>query len=228
MEKVQQQQTRSMVHFILSEAKHKAEEIEAMTTQAFTLEKGKVLSAMKAKVRREYESKEKKIESQRAISRSRIVNESRLQKVAKRGELLDAVTAVVQGKLKTVTQDSKQYGNLLTDLIVQGALVLLEPEVKVRCREMDVKLVKSVLQNAEAEFAKVVKTQSGAAKTVSLSIDTSKYLPAPASKQSNTNLGGVVLACHGGLITVDNTLDVRLKMIVEQDKPAIRSQLFQG
>merc|ERR1712118_364551 len=99
----------------------------AMTTQTFAMEKAKILATMKAKVRREFQAKEKKIESQRAISRSRVVNESRLLKVAERGKFLDQVTTDVKNK--------RTYSALLTDLIVQGALTLLEPEIKVRCRQ---------------------------------------------------------------------------------------------
>jgi V-type H+-transporting ATPase subunit E len=181
---------------------------------------------MKAKVRREFQAKEKKIESQRAISRSRVVNESRLLKVAERGKYLDQVTTDVKNKLLTVVKDQRQYSALLTDLIVQGALTLLEPEIKVRCRQVDAKVVNSVLPAAQAEFSRVVKAQSGVDKTVSLSVDTKSLPPAPGSGSPSSCLGGVVLACHGGLITVDNTLDLRLRLIVEQDKPAIRRQLF--
>ena len=39
-------------------------------------------------------------------------------------------------------------------------------------------------------------------------------------------IGGVVLSCNNGLITVDNTLDTRMRLVVEQDKPAIRAALF--
>merc|ERR1719247_1969111 len=186
-----------MVNFILAEAKHKAEEIEAMTTQSFTMEKAKILATMKAKVRREFQAKEKKIESQRAISRSRVVNESRLLKVAERGKYLDQVTTDVKNKLLTVVKDQRAYSALLTDLIVQGSLTLLEPEIKVRCRQVDAKLVMSVLPAAQAEFSKVVKAQTGAGKSISLTVDT-KYLPPPpgTSGSPTSCLGGVVLACH--------------------------------
>jgi V-type H+-transporting ATPase subunit E len=219
-------QTESMVNFILAEAKHKAEEIHAMSTQAFAQEKAKVLDEMKKKIRREYDSKAKKVDSQRAIARSRIVNESRLAKVEERSKYLDKVQEDVRDKLLKVTADSRGYGSLLTDLIVQGALTLLEPEVKVRCRQVDQVLVKSVLKQAEVEFSRVVKEQTKVDKTVSITLDTSKFLDPPPGQGLRSCLGGVVLVCHDGLITVDNTLDLRLKLIVEQDKPQIRQQLF--
>lgn len=220
-------QTDSMVNFILSEAKHKAEEINAMSTQAFALEKEKLVGDMKKKIKRDYEAKAKKVDSQRAISRSRVVNEARLTKVAERSKRLDQVESDVRDKLMKVTQDSRGYGALLTDLIVQGAITLLEPEVKVRCRQADQTIVKGVLKAAETEFARVVLAQTKKQKTVSLSLDTDKFLPpAPTPGAVRSCIGGVTLVCHGGLITVDNTLDLRLKLIIEQDKPQIRQQLF--
>jgi V-type H+-transporting ATPase subunit E len=220
-------QTDSMVNFILSEAKHKAEEINALSTQAFAVEKEKLLSEMKKKIRREYDAKAKKVDSQRAISRSRVVNESRLAKVAERAKYLDQVEGDVREKLLKVTQESRGYGQLLTDLIVQGAITLLEPEIKVRCRQADMTIAKGVLKQAEGEFAKAVFQQTKVAKTVSFSLDTEKFLPPPPGPGVNKScIGGVVLACHDGLITVDNTLDPRLRLIIEQDKPQIRAQLF--
>ena len=220
-------QTDSMVNFILSEAKHKAEEINALSTQAFAVEKEKLVTEMKKKVRRDYAAKAKKVDSQRAISRSRVVNESRLAKVAERAKYLEQVEADVRDKLIKVTQESRGYSTLLTDLIVQGAITLLEADVKVRCRQADMTIVKGVLRAAETEYAKILMQQCKVAKDVKFTLDTEKFLPPPPGPGvTKSCIGGVILACHDGLITVDNTLDVRLKMIIEQDKPAIRNQLF--
>merc|ERR1719215_263099 len=97
--------------------------------------------------------------------------------------------------------------------------MLLESQVEVRCREKDVKLVESVLSAASAEYANVIKTETGSAMSCKLAVRKSNYLP-------ETSLGGVVLACAGGRITIDNTIDARLKLVMEQAKPAIRSLLF--
>merc|ERR1712206_11706 len=96
-----------------------------------------------------------------------------------------------------------QSKDFVTKLIVQGLLMLLE-----KC-----------LKDAEAEYAKVIKNQTGADKSCKLTIDESQYLPEEC-------LGGVVLMCQNGKIAIDNTIDLRLKLVMEQDKPAIRGLLF--
>merc|ERR1712187_935207 len=115
----------------------------------------------------------------------------------------------------------------ITKLIVQGLLMLLENQVVVRCRECDVSIVKGCLEAAQAEYAKLIKAETGATKACSLEIDTAYLPPAPvAGKDGPSCLGGVVLACQGGKITIDNTIDVRLKLVMDQAKPAIRGLLF--
>merc|ERR1719335_554214 len=133
------------------------------------------------------------------------------------------MTAAVKQKLVAVTQSPVKYKELLSALIVQGCLKLIEDKVQVRCREQDKQMVQAVLPEAEKAYQLAIKGQTGVLKQVSLSIDTARPLP---STGKGAVLGGVVLACHGGLITVDNTLDARLQLVEEQDKPAIRDILF--
>merc|ERR1712012_1042447 len=101
-------------------------------------------------------------------------------------------------------------------------LMLLEDEVMVRCRACDDALVKSCLAPAATEYANIVKKETGAIKTCKAVLDTDvKLAPAPSGKDGPSCLGGVVLACQGGSITIDNTIDSRLKLVLEQAKPAI-------
>merc|ERR1712107_357838 len=107
----------------------------------------------------------------------------------------------------------------VTKLIVQGLLMLLEPEVEIRCREKDKAMIEGVLADAAAQYSKIIETETKAKKACKLTLNKSQFLPAVL-------LGGVVLACQSGKITIDNTIDLRLKLVMEQDKPAIRSLLF--
>merc|ERR1712107_624535 len=97
--------------------------------------------------------------------------------------------------------------------------MLLESEVEIRCKESDAKLVEAVLADAAAQYSKIIQTETKATKTCKLSLNKKEFLPA-------STIGGVVLACQSGKITIDNTIDLRLKLVMEQDKPAIRSLLF--
>merc|ERR1711879_50625 len=65
------------------------------------------------------------------------------------------------------------------------------------------------------EYARIIQEQTGATKSCKLSIAEDDFLPASC-------LGGVKLSCFGGKISIDNTIDLRLQLVMEQAKPAIR------
>jgi len=201
------------------EAKQKASEIDKKAREEFNINKMQQVKEGREKARREYALKMKKIETQRAIDRSHAINAARLNKVAERTTCLDEAVQTVRSKCEVLTKDQKKYKALLCDLIVQGCLRLLESTVTVRCRKCDEAAVKSVLAEAQQKYSQVIKAQTGAARDVTLSID-SKFTP------DKKSIGGVILFCHNGLISVDNSLDTRLSLVEEQDKPAIRSILF--
>merc|ERR1719237_1661594 len=106
-------------------------------------------------------------------------------------------------------------------------LMLLEDEVVVQCRACDDATVKSCLDDAAKEYTNIVKKETGVNKTCKLTLDTkTKLPPAPGGGHGATCLGGVVLSCQNGAITIDNTIDSRLQLVLEQCKPTIRKLLF--
>merc|ERR1712224_979927 len=201
-------QIQQMVNFILNEAKDKAEEIEAKALEDFNIEKLKLVQQMKDKIRQEYVRKAKQVETQCAIARSTAINRSRLEKIKARQEVLGKVTDDVTGKLQAELRPEPKHKKLITDLITQGLLMLLEEDVAVQCRQCDEKLVQSCLAEAQANYSSAIKQQTGVTKTVKLSIDRSGYLPGPpGSGAGKSCIGGVVLNCSNGSIKVNNTLD---------------------
>jgi len=223
-------QITQMTHFILNEAKDKAEEIGAKALQEFNLEKVKFENAMKEKICQEYERKMKQVDTQHAIARSTAINRSRLEKIKARQAVIGKISQDSTAELQAALRDGAKMADFLTKLIVQGSLMLLEDEVQVRCRACDDAVVKGCLDKAAAEYSRVVQVQSGKAKTLKLTLDgANKLAPAPGdAKHGASCLGGVVLACSGGNITVDNTIDSRLGLVMEQSKPMIRKLLFEN
>ena len=214
-----QRQIQQMVNFILNEAKDKAEEIDAKSMEDFNIEKLKLIQQMKEKVRKEYALKAKKIETQSAIARSTSINKSRLRTIQERNTLLMQAVDMLKKSLSETVKKTDQYKKILMDLIVQGALMLLEPEVTVLCRKEDTALVKSVLDEAHKKYSSEIKSHTGGVvRSVKFIVDESRPLL--------NKIGGVVVQTQGGSIRVDNTLDTRLELLVEKDKPAIRRILF--
>lgn len=69
-------------------------------------------------------------------------------------------------------------------------------------------------------FAQVVKQQASVDRRLTLTVDRKNLSPSCS--------GGVELTCNGGTIKVDNTLDTRLDLVMEQDLPSLRKMLFPG
>jgi V-type H+-transporting ATPase subunit E len=212
-------QIQQMVNFILNEAKDKAEEIDAKTLEDFNIEKLKAAQTMKDKIRVDMDKQRKKIVTGAAIARSTKVNQSRLQKIEARQQSLMDMTGLCEGELKNYARDKAKYQPLIVDLIVQGCLRLMEDKVLIRCKKEDEKTVGAVLEQAAQKYSQTVKRQTNADKKLSLSVDSSSYLPP-------TSAGGVICMTTDTKIKVDNTLDTRLSLVMANDLPNLRKMLF--
>jgi V-type H+-transporting ATPase subunit E len=225
--KESQQQILQMTQFILNEAKDKAEEISTKTLQEFSVEKLKVVNQTKEKILADYARKSKLVETQGAIARSTAINRSRLEKIKARQEVITHLSTDSKAELTKQLQSEAKSKTFITKLIVQGALMLLEDDVVVRCRACDDALVQSCLAAASAEYQQVIMQQAKTQKKLTLSLDKAVKLPlAPDASSHESCLGGVVLTCQNGTITIDNTIDARLNLVLEQAKPTIRHLLF--
>mmetsp|Transcript_67632 Transcript_67632/g.108922 ORF Transcript_67632/g.108922 Transcript_67632/m.108922 type:complete len:232 (-) Transcript_67632:96-791(-) len=222
-----QNQIVQMTQFILNEAKDKAEEIDTKSLQEFSVEKLKIVNATKEKIHQDYARKTKQLDTQAAIARSTAINRSRLEKIKSRQDMLGKLSDDSKLQLVQQLKSEATLKSFITKLIVQGTLMLLEDDVQIRCRACDDAVVTACLDAASKEYSKVIKAETGATKAVKLSLDKDvKLPPAPSSAHGKTCLGGVALACQNGTITVDNTIDSRLGLVLEQAKPTIRHLLF--
>eukprot|EP00931_Biecheleriopsis_adriatica_P023092 TRINITY_DN1466_c0_g1_i2.p2 TRINITY_DN1466_c0_g1~~TRINITY_DN1466_c0_g1_i2.p2 ORF type:complete len:234 (+),score=76.33 TRINITY_DN1466_c0_g1_i2:65-766(+) len=223
-----QAQILQMTQFILNEAKDKAEEIDTKALQDESVERLKIVNSMKEKIQQDYARKAKQIETQAAIARSTAINRSRLEKIKARQETLRQLSEDSKAEIVKKLQDQTQMKKFITNLIVQGLLMLLEDAVEVRCRSCDDALVNSCIAEASKEYSKVIQAETGASKSCKVTLDQKvKLAAAPrAGGDGPSCLGGVVLACQNGTITIDNTIDSRLGLVMEQAKPTIRSLLF--
>jgi V-type H+-transporting ATPase subunit E len=212
-------QVTQMREFILNEAKDKAEEIDAKALQEFTIEKFKIVSQTKQKIRDDFQKKMKQEEVKSAIARSSAINKSRLDKIKSRQDVIGKVAEETRKALAEKLKAEATNKAFVTKLIVQGLLMLLEDNVQVRCRASDDKLVTSCLEDAAKEYSAVIAKETGAKKTAKLSLDSSEKL-------SPSLLGGIVLVCQGSTITIDNTIDARMGLVLEQAKPNIRKLMF--
>eukprot|EP00824_Muranothrix_gubernata_P027047 TRINITY_DN995_c1_g1_i3.p1 TRINITY_DN995_c1_g1~~TRINITY_DN995_c1_g1_i3.p1 ORF type:complete len:234 (-),score=69.82 TRINITY_DN995_c1_g1_i3:56-757(-) len=215
-------QIRQMVSFIKQEAQEKAQEIMVKAEEEFNIEKLQLVEAEKAKIRLEYERKEKQVEVQKRIAYSTELNVSRLKILRFKDDVLHTLFEDAMEALRDVTKDQVAYKKLLKDMILQGVIKLQEPEVSVRCRKEDETLVEGILNATSEEY------RSRTGLQVALSVDKRTNLP-PGPKQGYEGPvchGGVTLVAYDGKITCVNTLDHRLELAHEMLLPRIREILF--
>ncbi|KAM5560742.1 V-type proton ATPase subunit E2 [Rosa sericea] len=216
-------QIQQMVRFIRQEAEEKANEISVSAEEEFNIEKLQIAEAEKKKIRQDYERKAKQVEVKRKIEYSMQLNASRIKVLQAQDDILTSMKESAGKELVRVSEDKKAYKKLMKDLIVQSLIRLKEPAVLLRCREVDRKLVESVLEEAKKIYA-----DKGFAPP-KITIDDRVYLPPPPKGGDSHEpfcSGGVVLASQDGKIVSENTLDARLDVVFRQKLPQIRKHLL--
>nr|CAD7258927.1 unnamed protein product [Timema shepardi] len=204
-----------MMAFIEQEANEKAEEIDAKAEEEFNIEKGRLVQQQRLKIMEYYERKEKQVELQKKIQSSNMLNQARLRVLKVREDHVRNVLDEARRRLGEVTKNSTRYGQILQALTVQGLLQLLEPNVVLRVRDIDVSLQQTVLSAVVQEYKKV----TGKEREVNLKLDSESFLPPDTT-------GGVELQAQQGRIKISNTLEARLELIAQQLVPEIRNALF--
>lgn len=198
-----------MQAFIQKEAREKAAEIRVKADEEYELEKAQLVRAELNAVDAAYASKFAKAKLAQQITRSTIKNTTRLKLLAAREEALEAVFAQAKTQLGPLSKDEA----LLAGLIEEGLYALMEPVVSIRVKSETVALATKAVKTAQKNF----EAQAGFA--VEVTIDEDFPLDDSVS-------GGVVIVSGNGKISVDNTLDERLKLLSETALPAIRLELF--
>ncbi|BFF89826.1 V-type proton ATPase subunit E [Drosophila madeirensis] len=208
-----QKQIKHMMAFIEQEANEKAEEIDAKAEEEFNIEKGRLVQQQRLKIMEYYEKKEKQVELQKKIQSSNMLNQARLKVLKVREDHVSNVLDDARKRLGEVTKNEGEYKAVVTKLIVQGLFQVMEPKVTLRCRQVDVSLVRDILPQAVEQYKVQMK------QNVDLIIDETNFLSADTC-------GGVELLALNGRIKVPNTLESRLELISQQLVPEIRNALF--
>lgn len=213
----EKEQIEQMVTFIQNEAKEKAADLDARAEEEAAEARTKMINAEKPKIKDELEARKQRMIVDGQIKRSRAVNLQRIEKIKSRQEMLEKIRETCKDSLGSSATDEK----FLAGLIAEGLLMLLEKEVEVVCRKKDA----AVVQKSFAEAQKMY--------TTTIKKDAEVDVGAPQltlSKQElpESSLGGVILTCGGGAISIDNTLETRLSLTFEQGMKDIRKKLFKN
>ncbi len=154
------------------------------------------------------------------IERSAELNKARIKKMQKTAELVDSLQFDAKVKLhENLQKDPKSYKKLLTDLLVQGLIKMIEPVVTLKVRKSDLALIKEVIAGAVAQYKavmikEVARLDGRSDIPCTVQIDEKNFLPEwNAADQKNSCLGGFMIFANRNRIVCSQTLDDRMALV---------------
>ena len=150
--------------------------------------------------------------------RSAAVGASRVKKMKSRDDLLEELKKSALDKLAALCK-GPQYPAFVKNLIVEGLIKIEEDVVEIQTRPEDKTIVSGVLNDAVAEYKKVM-TAAGH------KVNAPQVKVSALSLNSKACSGGVVLTALDGRIVLDQTVDERLNISYSGIMPAVRYGLF--
>ncbi|THH07151.1 hypothetical protein EW146_g9407 [Bondarzewia mesenterica] len=190
-----------MVAFIKQEAMEKGREIRVKADEEFAIEKAKLVKQEQQAIDSQYEKKRKGAETAQKIAQSTLTNKSRLKLLHRREEHLQDLFSTARSAIVELAVDEGRYVQFLEGVIVQGLLQLLEPDVTVYARAKDEGAVEKAAEAAKKSYNDI----SG--RDVEMSIE---------ATLSDELAGGVKIISGTRRITVDNSLDERLRLLEDR------------
>ncbi|KAF9465858.1 ATPase, V1/A1 complex, subunit E [Collybia nuda] len=204
-------QMNKMVAFIKQEALEKAREIRVKADEEFAIEKAKLVKQEQLAIDAQHEKRRKGVEVAQKIAQSTLTNKSRLKLLHRREEHLQDLFSTSRSSILSLATDEGRYVQFLEGVIIQAYLQILEPSVTVHSRKQDV----DVVSRASESAATLYKEISG--RDVEFEVQ---------GTLSDEGAGGVKLISGTRRITLDNTLDERLRLLEDRMLPEIRKDLF--
>ena len=136
------------------------------------------------------------------IERSAELNKARIIKMQETAEMVDSLKMDAKIKLhENLSSDRGAYKQLLTDLLVQGLIKMIEPEQMLKVRKSDLELMREVVPEAVERYRDImiseVQVLEGKSKdevTCRVLIDDKSFLPEwNKEDQEHSCLGGFMI-----------------------------------
>ena len=159
------------------------------------------------------------------IKRSKKINDARLRKMKERDVCLMEIKTEMRQKLKEErTNNHDKYIDTVKNLILQSMIKMLEPKLKILCREEDKDDIRGFVDELQSKYHDFLLEQTGRDEyNCELEI-----LDESLSEDQDKGCGGVILYTDNNRIVCPNTLLNRLDLAFEEFLPQIRKTLFPG
>lgn len=157
------------------------------------------------------------------IAASAKTNETRIKRMVCRNDHLEMLREETKKRLfAELTPTSDLYKQTLKQLIVQGMIRLLEPEVELKVRKGEEDMVRGLIADCESQFSAHMLAETERVFETKLTVITDRFL----NVEEGSEFGGVLLYALGRRIVVANTLMDRMNLVFEMALPQIRAMLF--
>jgi len=222
-----------MVEFIKKSGQERVKEIEQQADNDFNVGKEQHIEAEKKRLTENFANKLNNEEIRLKIAKSAEQNKERIERMIRIQEMVqNLLEKTKQALYEKMQEDPETYRKLMKDLLVQGLIKLYEKEVTLRCRESDVEVLESVMDEAVAEYKQLMLSECKALQgqteiKCKVTVDRKRHLPEwDELKPEGTCLGGFLLLCRKNRIVCSQTLEDRVKLAYDQAIPMIRRELF--
>ena len=157
-----QRRIKQMCDFIKQEAQEKANEIKIKTQEEFELDRQMLTQEGKMRVQEEYAKKEKDLQVQQRIAQSAEIGRQTKRRMVARDDLLNKLYQLARERLAQLSEsDADKYVEVLKDLILQGLIKIEEPDIVVRCRKVDLDLVRRIIPEVQNKYIQMMKDECG-------------------------------------------------------------------
>lgn len=210
------------LELILKEIKNAAEEKSEKISSVGLADAKHLATDYKDKLedqmKTDHEVSKAKEEKTQKIERSRKLNESRMKILIEKDKVLKDIVTKTEMKIIDSLKNDEFKSKLYEGLIRESISTLRERMIYVKCRECDLKVVESIVENLNSQFAKKIQ----------LKIHPERLPPLFVTD-------GVISGCIGGIslmsrdkkIFVDNTINKRITQAVHILTPVINKEVFE-
>ncbi len=148
---------KSMIQFIQNHGNERVATINKQSEDEFTVQKENYIAEEKERIAADVKERLRKDEITLKIERSKNDNKLRIERMKTTNELIIKLYKESRVKIVQKQKESPEvYKELVKNLIIQGLIKLMEPEVNIRCKKSDEKVVQSVLESASAEYKRLL------------------------------------------------------------------------
>ena len=212
-----------MERMLRQSAHEKAFEIKVLAQRQFERSRDQIVFEGRKQLKADQDAKIGALQQELNIKKSKKINAARLRKMEERNKCLEKVKGIMREKLINERQNNRErYLQTVKDLIFQSMIKLLEPSLKIMCREEDVSDIQGSLSELQTKFTEFMKEKTERDYECTLEVIDAKFL----TDDVDMGCGGVILYTANERIVCPNTLFNRLNLAFEEFLPQIRQTLF--